>query len=116
MSMGFVRIVLECENKETMKLVEEPSWTIYCNGKKSGYGVKREATAEDLCVMERLQLMSARTGALPRKADVESGNGELAYVRTHFDRVVGSKDSKTLYMVSSDRNNGPELSIFFVRV
>ncbi|KVH90082.1 protein MIZU-KUSSEI 1-like [Cynara cardunculus var. scolymus] len=116
MSMGFVRIVLECENKETMRLVEEPSWTVYCNGKKSGYGVKREATEEDLGVMEKLQPMSTGTGALPGKSDVEGGDCEMAYVRTHFDRVVGSKDSKTLYMVSSDRNNGPELSIFFVRV
>ncbi|KAI3707032.1 hypothetical protein L6452_25196 [Arctium lappa] len=115
MSMGFVRIVLECENKETMmRLVEEPSWTVYCNGKKGGCGVKREATEEDLGVMEMLQPMSMGTGALPGKSDVEGGDGEMAYVRTHFDRVVGSKDSKTLYMVSSDRNNGSELSIFFL--
>ena len=116
MSTGFVRIVLECENKDTTKLVEEPSWTIYCNGKKYGYGIKRDATEEDLHVMERLQPMSMGTGALPGKSDVEGEDGEMAYVRTHFDRVVGSKDSKTLYMVSSDKNNGSELSIFFVRV
>ncbi|KAE8701111.1 4-alpha-glucanotransferase [Hibiscus syriacus] len=55
LSGGIVRIVLECEKKaekEKMTLFEEPLWTMYCNGRKTGYCVKREATEEDLDVME----------------------------------------------------------------
>lgn len=58
MSLGMVRIALECDkrgDKDKTRVLEEPLWTMYCNGKKNGYGVKREATEEDLQVdMESL--------------------------------------------------------------
>ncbi|XP_058179489.1 protein MIZU-KUSSEI 1 [Rhododendron vialii] len=119
MSLGLVRIALECDKrpeKEKMKLLEEPMWAMYCNGKKNGYGVKREASEEDLQVMELLKAISMGAGVLPGKSDVNGPDGELAYIRAHFERMVGSKDSETFYMLSPDGNNGPELSIFFVRV
>ncbi|CAI9109247.1 OLC1v1009034C1 [Oldenlandia corymbosa var. corymbosa] len=119
MSIGMVRIALECEKrseKEKIKVLEEPLWTVFCNGKKTGYGVKREATEEDLHVMELLKAVSMGAGVLPGKSEVEGPEGEMAYIRAHFERVIGSKDSETLYMLSPDGNNGPELSIFFVRV
>lgn len=119
MSIGMVRIALECEKraeKDKTKVLEEPLWTMFCNGKKTGYGVRREASEEDLYVMEVLKAISMGAGVLPGKSEVEGAEGELAYIRAHFERVVGSKDSETLYMLSPDGNNGPELSIFFVRV
>ncbi|CAA2980509.1 protein MIZU-KUSSEI 1-like [Olea europaea var. sylvestris] len=119
MSLGMVRIALESEkrpDKDKTKLLEEPLWTMYCNGKKSGYGVKREATEEDLNVMEVLKAVSMGAGVLPGKSEAEGPDGEMAYMRACFERVVGSKDSETLYMLSPDGNNGPELSIFFVRI
>ncbi|KAK2976110.1 hypothetical protein RJ640_009843 [Escallonia rubra] len=119
MSLGMVRIALECEkrgDKDKTKLMEEPLWSMYCNGKRSGYGVKREASEEDLHVMEVLRAVSMGVGVLPGKSDAEGPDGEMAYMRAHFERVVGSKDSETLYMLSPDGNNGPELSIFFVRI
>ncbi|KAI3441095.1 uncharacterized protein J3R85_002767 [Psidium guajava] len=119
LSSGMVRIALECEkrpDKDKTKILDEPLWTMYCNGKKSGYGVKREASAEDLNVMELLKAVSMGAGVLPGNSDTEGPDGELAYMRAHFERVVGSKDSETLYMLSPEGNNGPELSIFFVRI
>lgn len=119
MSMGMVRIALECEKrveKDKVRLLEEPLWTMYCNGKKNGYGVRREATEEDLLIMELLKSTSMGAGVLPGTSDVEGPDAELAYVRTHFEHVVGSKDSETLYMLSPNGDNGPELSIFFVRI
>lgn len=116
---GMVRIALECEkrpDKDKTKLLEEPIWTMFCNGKKTGYGMKRDPTEEDLQVMELLKPVSMGGGVLPGNSEVEGPDGELAYMRAHFERVVGSKDSETLYMLSPDGNNGPELSIFFVRV
>ncbi|KAH0907727.1 hypothetical protein HID58_039554 [Brassica napus] len=44
------------------------------------------------------------------------GEGDLTYMRAHFERVIGSRDSETYYMMNPDGNSGPELSIFFVRV
>ncbi|XP_042515219.1 protein MIZU-KUSSEI 1 [Macadamia integrifolia] len=119
MASGMVRIALECEKrseKDKMKLLNEPLWTMYCNGKKSGYGVKREASAEDLNIMELLKAVSMGAGVLPGNSEVEGPDGELAYMRAHFEHVVGSRDSETLYMLSPEGNNGPELSIFFVRI
>ncbi|KAG6397446.1 hypothetical protein SASPL_143613 [Salvia splendens] len=121
MGAGMVRIAMECEKRpaETAtdeELQEEPLWMMFCNGKKSGYAVKREAADEDLQVMELLRAVSMGEGVLPGRSEVEGPDGEIAYMRAHFDRVVGSKDSETLYMVSPDGNTGPDLSIFFVRL
>ncbi|XP_021670872.1 protein MIZU-KUSSEI 1-like [Hevea brasiliensis] len=116
---GMVRIALECEkrpDKDKVRLLDEPLWTMFCNGKKNGYGVKRDPTDGDITVMEILRAVSMGAGVLPGNSEIEGPDGELSYIRAHFDRVVGSKDSETLYMISPEGNNGPELSIFFVRV
>ncbi|XP_039005079.1 protein MIZU-KUSSEI 1-like [Hibiscus syriacus] len=120
LSSGMVRIALECEKqasgKEKVKLLDEPVWTMFCNGKKTGLVVRRDATEEDLNVMELLNPVSMGAGVLQGNSETEGVDGELAYIRPYFDRVVGSKDSETLYMLSPDGNNGDELSIFMVRL
>ncbi|XP_061372588.1 protein MIZU-KUSSEI 1 [Gastrolobium bilobum] len=121
MAAGMVRIALECEKrpeKDKTTLIEEPLWTMYCNGKKIGYGVRREAKEEDLNVMELLRAVSMGAGVLPGKPDVDEVDGELVYMRAPFEHVVGSKDSETLYMLSPEGNSGPgpELTVFFVRI
>lgn len=117
---GMVRLALECEkrsDKDKTNVFEEPLWTMYSNGKKTGYGVRREANEEDLYVMELLKAVSMGAGVLPGNSDTEGPDGELAYMRAYFERVIGSKDSETLYMLSPEgSNNGPELTIFFVRI
>ena len=110
MGAGLVRIALECEKKAgKTKLLEEESWTMYCNGKRAGGAAKREPSEGDLNVMKLLQAISMGAGVLP-------GEGELTYMRAHFNRVVGSRDSETFYMRNPDGNGGPELTIFFVRI
>lgn len=130
LSTGMVRIALETEkqpradnihnhnNKVEKKtdILEEPLWTMYCKGEKTGYGVKREANEEDLNVMELLRPVSMGAGVLPGNSELEGPDGEMAYMRAYFERVIGSKDSETFYMLSPEGNNGPELSFFFVRV
>lgn len=121
MGMGLVRIALECEKhpNDKTKIIDEPIWSLYCNGRKSGYAVKREATDDDLSVMQMLHAVSMGAGVLPSDittSDHHGQEGELMYMRAHFERVVGSKDSETYYMMNPDGNSGPELSIFFVRI
>ncbi|CAM0877222.1 unnamed protein product [Alopecurus aequalis] len=143
---GHVRIALECEKKSkkspdggggdngggsaVVSLLEEAMWTAYVNGRRVGYAVRREATDGDLAVMQLLNTVSAGAGVLPGDVvDVEppaagaaEADGEVAYMRAGFDRVCGSKDSESFYMVSPDGDGGAgaaggtELSIFFVRV
>ncbi|KAF5733651.1 hypothetical protein HS088_TW16G00091 [Tripterygium wilfordii] len=113
MGMGLVRIALECEKKPTekIKIIDEPIWTMYCNGRKSGYGVKREPTDKDWMVMQLLHMVSMGAG----DNGEDHQDGEFAYMRASFERVIGSKDSETYYMLNPDENS-PELSIFFVRI
>ncbi|CAN0862910.1 Protein MIZU-KUSSEI 1 [Linum grandiflorum] len=64
--------------------------------------------------MQTLHVISMGAGVIPEGDG--GGDGEMAYMRAHFERVVGSRDSETYYMMNPDGNSGPELSIFFVRV
>ena len=122
MSSGTVRIALECEKKHDQKrevagkLLDEAMWNMFCNGKKTGYGIKREASEEDLRTMEHLRAISMGAGVLPVSFEGESPDGEVAYLRSSFDHVIGSKDSETLYMISPVGNSGPILTVFFVRI
>ncbi|CAO2166753.1 unnamed protein product [Urochloa humidicola] len=131
MGAEHLRVALECEKKPPgagagigrTRLLDEPLWTAYVNGSKIGYAVRRDPTDDDLTVMQLLRTVSAGAGVLP--ADVVGAGtaapegleaGDLAYMRAHFDRVVGSRDSESFYMLNPDGNNGPELSIFFIRI
>lgn len=93
LGVGLVRIALECEKKpsEKTKIIDEPIWALYCNGKKSGYGVKRQPTEEDLVVMQMLHAVSMGAGVLPVSSGAiteQSGGGgggqqegDLTYMR-----------------------------------
>lgn len=133
MSSGLVRIALECEKQHTRlkgrvghdgKLLNEPRWTMYCNGKKCGYASSRACSESDWHILSTVQSVSAGAGVIPvvedgRKSDVGGhggSEGELLYMRARFERVVGSRDSEAYYMINPDGNGGPELSIFLLRI
>ncbi|XP_020100258.1 protein MIZU-KUSSEI 1-like [Ananas comosus] len=129
MAADHLRVALECDKRNLpdisdgaavgpSRLLDEPLWTAYVNGRKAGYAVRRDPTDGDLAVARLLRTVSAGAGVLPADVvgDGREGEGDLAYMRAHFDRVVGGKDSESFYMLNPDGNNGPELSIFFVRI
>lgn len=120
MGLGLVRVALECEKKhpsERTKLIDEPIWSMYCNGRRVGYAARRDPSEHGLGIMQMLHAVSMGAGVLPASDAGESPEvGELTYMRAQFERVVGSRDSETYYMTNPDGNNGPELSIFFVRI
>lgn len=121
MGADHLRIALECEKQASpaeekrKQLLEEPVWTAFVNGRKIGYAVRREASERDLEVMQMLYTVSMGAGVLPDDM-TDPVEGEMTYMRAHFDRVVGNKDSETFYMLNPDGNHGPELSIFLVRI
>ncbi|KAI4986973.1 hypothetical protein ZWY2020_019603 [Hordeum vulgare] len=130
------RIVLETERRrgagegpsKRAPLLEEAAWTMFCNGRKTGYAVRREATDYDLTVMETLRAVSMGAGVLPvpvaagAAAGGGGGDDEVAYMRGCFEHLVGSWDSESLYMVAPQQGGGtgtgtgPELAVFFVRL
>ncbi|CAK7326491.1 unnamed protein product, partial [Dovyalis caffra] len=119
MASGLVRVALECEKKpgkKAGKLLEEPLWRAYCNGKKCGYATRRECRPEDWKVLKAVEPVSMGAGVLPGDEAGGSEIGELMYMRARFERVVGSKDSEAFYMMNPDGSGGPELSVYLLRV
>lgn len=130
MSSGLVRIALECEKVQTpalrgraaaaaVRLFSEPAWTMYCNGRKSGFAVSRACTESDRHVLRTVERVSVGAGVIPVVDDgrkSSAAEGELLYMRARFERVVGSRDSEAFYMLNPDGNGGPELSIFLLRI
>ncbi|XP_047068610.1 protein MIZU-KUSSEI 1-like [Lolium rigidum] len=131
------RIVLECEKKHVVEehgsgagedggsagghddegwLLEEPIWTMFCNGKRVGYAVRREPTDADVSVLETLWAVSMGGGVLPGRAGADAPDGEMAYMRGCFEHVIGSRDSESLYMLGPQGGDCPELAVFFVRL
>lgn len=130
MSSGMVRIALECEKAKQRhsrvrarggdgKLFNEPSWTMYCNGRRCGHATSRGCSDSDWHVLSTVQSVSVGAGVIPVVEDGGGGGrseGELLYMRARFERVVGSRDSEAYYMMNPDGNGGPELSIFLLRI
>ncbi|KAK7304205.1 hypothetical protein RJT34_15325 [Clitoria ternatea] len=122
MASGLVRIALECDKEKTEKkavrLLEEPVWRTYCNGKKCGFAARRECGPKDWDILKAVEPISMGAGVLPGSSNrAEAGSeGELMYMRAKFERIVGSRDSEAFYMMNPDSNGAPELSIYLLRV
>jgi uncharacterized protein (TIGR01570 family) len=116
MASGMVRIALECEKVSGCRaLYKEAVWSMFSNGKKIGYAIKRVFSEVDDQVLTALPAVSMGAGVLPM--DTECNKGELMYMRAQFERVVGSADSEAFYMLNPGDDHGePELSIFLLRV
>ncbi|XVE54600.1 hypothetical protein DITRI_Ditri03aG0094800 [Diplodiscus trichospermus] len=121
MASGLVRIALECdkqkeEEKKAVRLLEEPVWRTYCNGKKCGFASRRECGAKDWTILKAVEPISMGAGVLPGSGAEAGADGELMYMRAKFERIVGSRDSEAFYMMNPDSNGAPELSIYLLRV
>jgi len=124
MASGLVRIALECDKekraeKKCVKLLEEPVWRTYCNGKKCGFATRRECGPKDWDILKAVEPISMGAGVLPvnNNSGAEAGSeGEIMYMRAKFERIVGSRDSEAFYMMNPDSNGAPELSVYLLRV
>lgn len=123
MASGLVRIALECNkekeaDKKGLRLLEEPMWRAYCNGKRCGFASRRECGTKDCDILKAVEPISMGAGVLPgNDSGIEAGSeGEIMYMRAKFERIVGSRDSEAFYMMNPDSNGAPELSIYLLRV
>ncbi|XVE86834.1 hypothetical protein DITRI_Ditri18aG0066800 [Diplodiscus trichospermus] len=117
MQGGILRIALECTRSgnsgNSDSVLSMPQWTMYCNGRKVGYAVKRRPSKAD---MDALRLMSSVVvGAGMISGKELDHDDELMYLRANFERVSGSSDSESFHLIDPDGNIGQELSIFFFR-
>ncbi|KAK7354320.1 hypothetical protein VNO80_19779 [Phaseolus coccineus] len=121
MASGLVRIALECDKekraeKKSVKLLEEPVWRTYCNGKKCGFASRRECGPKDWDILKAVEPISMGAGVLPGNGAEAGSEGEIMYMRAKFERIVGSRDSEAFYMMNPDSNGAPELSVYLLRV
>lgn len=128
MSSGLVRIALECDRREdktkklsnSRRLLEEPVWRTYCNGKKYGFAMKRECGEKEWRVLKAVEPISMGAGVLPTEKTItgedEEGSDEIMYMRAKFERVTGSRDSEAFYMTNPENNGAHELSVYLLRI
>ncbi|CAH8350808.1 unnamed protein product [Eruca vesicaria subsp. sativa] len=119
MGSGLVRVALECPTRPELKsclLRSVPVWTMFCNGRKSGFAVRRSASEETRVMLKRLQSTTVGAGVL----QAGSGSGEadldeVMYMRANYEHVVGSSDSESFHLINPDVDSAQELSIFLLR-
>ncbi|KAL8217631.1 hypothetical protein R6Q57_021004 [Mikania cordata] len=127
MASGLVRITLESDKhdektkkfSDPRRILEEPVWRTYCNGKKCGFAMKRECGEKEWKVLKAVEPVSMGAGVLPAEKPDDEGlvnEGEMMYMRAKFERIVGSRHSEAFYMMNPDSNGAPELSIYLLRV
>ncbi|KAI3427741.1 uncharacterized protein J3R85_009159 [Psidium guajava] len=131
MRHGLLRIALECGRRKAEAaedeerrgrrggdaLFSEPVWSMYCNGRKVGFAVRRRMTAGDAAVLRLMRSVSVGAGVLPvaARSDKGGGDGDILYLRASFERVIGSVDSESFHMIDPVGSYGQELSIFLLR-
>ncbi|KAG4179130.1 hypothetical protein ERO13_A10G087250v2 [Gossypium hirsutum] len=91
-----------------------PLWTMYCNGRKVGYAVKRQPSKADTDALRKMSSVVVGTGTISGK-EVDNEDDELMYLRANFQRIRGSTDSESFHLIDPEGNVGQELSTFFFR-
>ncbi|XP_061375672.1 protein MIZU-KUSSEI 1-like [Gastrolobium bilobum] len=120
MREGTLRIVLEsgttpgscsCSN-----LFSTPLWSMYCNGRKVGYAVKRRPSNADFEALRLMRYVAVGIGVINGK-DIHQEEDEVMYLRANFQRVRGSSKSncESFHLIDPEGSIGQELSIFFFR-
>ncbi|KAF8089036.1 hypothetical protein N665_0520s0034 [Sinapis alba] len=119
MGSCLVRVALECPTRPELKsclLRTVPVWTMFCNGRKTGFAVRRSANEETRVMLKRLESTTVGAGVLPcGSGSGESDLDEVMYMRASYEHVVGSSDSESFHLINPDANSAQELSIFLLR-
>ncbi|KAK6120322.1 hypothetical protein DH2020_046013 [Rehmannia glutinosa] len=117
MQCGLVRIALESNAAESelsrCPLRSVPVWTLFCNGRKLGFAVRRKATQQNRAMLKTMQNTTVGAGVLPCGSGF--GSEEIMYMRANYECVVGSADSESFHLINPDEGPGQELSVFLMR-
>ncbi|XP_019436105.1 PREDICTED: protein MIZU-KUSSEI 1-like [Lupinus angustifolius] len=115
---GTLRIVLESSTNKSCNnnnlLFSTPLWTMYCNGRKVGYAVKRRPSNSDFEALSLMSFVEVGTGVINNGKELQEED-ELMYLRANFQRVRGSSKSnncESFHLIDPEGSIGQELSIF----
>ncbi|PKA49622.1 hypothetical protein AXF42_Ash004163 [Apostasia shenzhenica] len=110
-------VTLQCHSSAGVPLLTEQTWAVSCNGRRRpGFASRvEESTAEaSRVLLGMIENVSAGVGLLPA-AGGGGGLGRTWFMRARFERVVGSADSESFYLVDPTQSFGFALSVFFLR-
>lgn len=112
---GTLRIALESNNGGT--LLSTTLWTMYCNGKKVGYAIKRRPSNTDVELLSLMRSVVVGTGVMKCNGEVEGeeDHHQVMYLRANFQRVRGSSECESFHLIDPEGDIHQELSIFFFR-
>ncbi|KAK6150372.1 hypothetical protein DH2020_015304 [Rehmannia glutinosa] len=113
MKGGSTRFAFECKRSVDSggSLLSMPLWTMYCNGKKVGFAVKKKASRADVEILRQIETVVVGAGI------ARSVENDVMYLRGKFERFHGSPNSESFHLIDPDgnSNNGQELSFYFLR-
>ncbi|KAL5973474.1 hypothetical protein ACLOJK_030125 [Asimina triloba] len=116
MDSGLLRISLKCDRSDrhlaSCSLRSVPLWSMYCNGRKVGFAIRRRASEKDREVLKAVQATSAGAGIVP---PASAGEEEVMFMRGSYQRVVGSRDSEAFHLIDPSGSPSQELSVFLLR-
>nr|XP_043620186.1 protein MIZU-KUSSEI 1 [Erigeron canadensis] len=126
MRSGLVRLALESTHTQngsdlgSCPLRSVPVWTMFCNGRKLGFAVRKKASEPIRVMLKSLQSTTNGAGVIPSNNNGNgNGNnvGELIYMRANYECIVGGPDSESFHLINPDGclGNNQELSIFLMR-
>ncbi|MCD7468172.1 hypothetical protein HAX54_006122 [Datura stramonium] len=100
-------------NEKSSSLLSKPVWTMYCNGKKVGFAIKKKPTKPDLLVLKQMESVVVGAGTIHGKEI--NRDDDIMYLRGKFERVHGFSDSESFHLIDPEGSMGQQLSIFFFR-
>ncbi|XP_060206222.1 protein MIZU-KUSSEI 1 [Lycium barbarum] len=123
MKCGLVRIALESSTDHNYELNNcplhlIPMWTLFCNGRKIGFAVKRRVSQQTRMMLKTMQNMTVGAGVIP--SGFVSGQEcttteEVLYMRANYECIIGGADSESFHLINPDEGPGQEFSIFLLR-
>ncbi|ERN08085.1 hypothetical protein AMTR_s00012p00265590 [Amborella trichopoda] len=115
MQSGLVRIALQCTHGSngSEPLGSVQIWTMFLNGRKMGFALRREMTEHDWVILNAMKSMSIGAGVVSLSSS--EGECELMYMRARFEHKVGSKDTESYHILNPNGSGGYELSVFLIR-
>ncbi|KAG5583815.1 hypothetical protein H5410_044249 [Solanum commersonii] len=117
MRCGLVRIALESSDSELNRcpLHSIPMWTLFCNGRKIGFAVRRRATQQTRIMLKTMQSMTVGAGVIPSGLVSGTESEEVLYMRANYECIIGGADSESFHLINPDEGPGQEFSIFLLR-
>ncbi|XP_009609396.2 protein MIZU-KUSSEI 1-like [Nicotiana tabacum] len=119
MQSGLVRIALEFKDTSSelnlCPLHSIPMWTLFCNGRKIGFAIKRRATQQTRNMLKTMQNMTVGAGVIPSGLVSGTETEEVLYMRANYECVIGGADSESFHLINPEEGPGQEFSIFLLR-